>query len=46
MGMSSANNVDYAVIGLYALLMVVVGLYVMRLPPRKYSAAPRLKRIT
>src|SRR6476646_3722006 len=30
MGMSSANNVDYTVIGLYALLMVVVGLYVMR----------------
>src|SRR6476661_2461832 len=30
MGMSSANNVDYTVIGLYALLMVLVGLYVMR----------------
>ena len=30
MGMGSANNVDYTVIGLYALLMVVVGLYVMR----------------
>ena len=29
-GMSSANNVDYTVIGLYALLMVVVGIYVMR----------------
>lgn len=30
MGMNSANSVDYAVIGLYALLMVLVGLYVMR----------------
>ena len=30
MGMTSANNVDYIVIGLYALLMVVVGVYVMR----------------
>ena len=30
MGMSSANSVDYAVIGIYALLMVLVGLYVMR----------------
>ena len=28
--MSSANGIDYAVIGLYALLMVVVGIYVMR----------------
>lgn len=28
--MSSVNFVDYAVIGLYALLMVLVGLYVMR----------------
>src|ERR1041384_2834501 len=30
MGMSSANNVDYTVIGLYAALMVLVGLYVAR----------------
>lgn len=30
MGMASANSIDYAVIGLYALLMVVVGIYVMR----------------
>jgi len=30
MGMSGANHVDYIVIGLYALLMVLVGLYVMR----------------
>jgi len=30
MGMNSANSVDYVVIGLYALLMVLVGLYVMR----------------
>jgi solute:Na+ symporter, SSS family len=28
--MSSANAVDYSVIGIYGLLMVVVGLYVMR----------------
>src|SRR5215470_4463287 len=28
--MNTANSVDYAVIGLYALLMVLVGLYVMR----------------
>ena len=28
--MSSVNAVDYGVIGLYALLMVVVGLYVVR----------------
>ena len=28
--MSSVNTVDYAVIGLYALLMVVVGIYVVR----------------
>ena len=28
--MSSANNVDYAVIAIYGLLMAVVGLYVMR----------------
>ena len=28
--MNAANSVDYAVIGLYALLMVLVGLYVMR----------------
>lgn len=28
--MKSVNTVDYAVIGLYALLMVLVGLYVMR----------------
>src|SRR5438034_5052081 len=30
MGMRSVNAVDYVVIGLYALLMVLVGLYVMR----------------
>jgi SSS family solute:Na+ symporter len=30
MGMSRVNSVDYVVIGLYALLMVLVGLYVMR----------------
>ena len=30
MGLNSANSVDYVVIGLYALLMVLVGLYVMR----------------
>jgi solute:Na+ symporter, SSS family len=30
MGMRSVNAVDYAVIGVYALLMVFVGLYVMR----------------
>jgi len=30
MGVSGANHVDYIVIGLYALLMVLVGLYVMR----------------
>ena len=30
MGMNSVNSVDYVVIGLYALLMVLVGLYVMR----------------
>ena len=30
MGMSHVNSVDYVVIGLYALLMVLVGLYVMR----------------
>ena len=28
--MSSVNTVDYAVIGLYALLMIVVGIYVVR----------------
>jgi solute:Na+ symporter, SSS family len=28
--MTSANSVDYAVIGIYGLLMIVVGLYVMR----------------
>src|SRR5450432_202242 len=28
--MSSANGIDYVVIGLYAMLMVVVGIYVMR----------------
>jgi solute:Na+ symporter, SSS family len=28
--MNSANSVDYAVIGIYGLLMVVIGLYVMR----------------
>ena len=28
--MNTANSVDYAVIGLYAMLMVLVGLYVMR----------------
>ncbi len=30
MGMARVNSVDYVVIGLYALLMVLVGLYVMR----------------
>ena len=30
MGMTRVNSVDYVVIGLYALLMVLVGLYVMR----------------
>src|SRR5256886_786849 len=30
MGIARANPVDYAVIGLYGLLMVLVGLYVMR----------------
>jgi solute:Na+ symporter, SSS family len=30
MGMRGVNSVDYAVIGVYALLMVFVGLYVMR----------------
>ena len=30
MGIARANPVDYAVIGLYGLLMVMVGLYVMR----------------
>lgn len=30
MGMSHVNSADYVVIGLYALLMVLVGLYVMR----------------
>ena len=30
MGIAQANPVDYAVIGLYGLLMVLVGLYVMR----------------
>ncbi|MGH9505119.1 MAG: sodium:solute symporter family transporter [Terriglobales bacterium] len=28
--MNSANSVDYAVIGIYAILMVLVGIYVMR----------------
>jgi SSS family transporter len=28
--LSSANHIDYAVIGLYAVLMVIVGIYVMR----------------
>lgn len=28
--MTSANSVDYAVIGIYGILMIVVGLYVMR----------------
>src|SRR5450631_4550019 len=30
MGMRSVNAVDYGVIGVYAMLMVFVGLYVMR----------------
>ena len=30
LGMQSVNLIDYAVIGLYALLMALVGLYVMR----------------
>src|SRR6266550_4079139 len=30
MGMSRVNSIDYVVIGLYALLMVLVGVYVMR----------------